>query len=195
MENAARSVADVAMSMLAAMAPEHGGPGWVVVLCGAGNNGGDGYAVARHLHNRYCNVEICATDVSALKGDAAVNYNIIRAMGIPIVPMDQLDLSGRDLVVDALFGTGLTRPITSPIALLIEKVINPSTVSVLAVDVPSGMDADTGEPLGACIRADRTVTFVAIKQGFDNPNAPQYTGIVTVGDIGVPRELIAAVLA
>ncbi len=94
--------------------------------------------------------------------------------------------------MDAVFGTGLDRPPREPFAAVAEAV-DEVGLPVLAVDVPSGLDCDTGEPLGACMAASRTVTFVAEKVGFANPSAAQYLGRVTVGDIGCPRELVDAV--
>jgi NAD(P)H-hydrate epimerase len=93
------------------------------------------------------------------------------------------------LIIDAIFGTGLDRPPTGDAARAIEE-INRSGVKVLAIDVPSGLDCDTGEPLGPCVRANRTVTFVAEKFGFAQPQAKEFTGEVIVADIGCPRELI-----
>jgi NAD(P)H-hydrate epimerase len=180
MENAARSVVDVALQM----APANG---TVVIVCGGGNNGGDGFAVGRHLHNRGLGVRIVNT-ASDLKGDALINFRIAEAMGIPI------GRSWRDgeLIIDALFGTGLSRPPYEDAAALIGQM-NQAGVPILAVDLPSGLDCDTGEPLGACVRATRTVTFVAEKTGFANPASRVYTGEVIVGDIGCPRELIERV--
>jgi NAD(P)H-hydrate epimerase len=197
MENAARSAADVAMQMLDGIVPEREAAS-VDILCGGGNNGGDGLAVARQLHNRGIHVQIIAAWTRDLTGDAAINWQIIQAMKLPTVPVEDADIdidAGQtDLIIDALFGTGLTRPIGGTLATLIEKVLNPSTIPILAIDVPSGLDCDTGEPLGPCIRAMRTVTFVASKKGFDNPKARDYTGFISIGDIGVPPELVKAVL-
>jgi len=113
---------------------------------------------------------------------------------VKLIEEPDLRLPGdADLLIDALFGTGLTKPPRDP--RLIERMIHHET-PILAVDLPSGMDCDTGEPLGpACVRATRTVTFVAEKIGFANPNARQYLGEVTVADIGCPRDLIDAVAA
>ena len=180
MENASRAVADVATSLLR-------GRRRVLIICGGGNNGGDGLAAARHLHNRGCNVAIALTiDPAKFRGDALINWNIIRAMKLPLV--DPLPLIDTDLIIDAMFGTGLDRPPQPPFDDVIESV-NRSGLPVLAIDVPSGLDCDTGKPLGACVRARATVTFVAEKIGF--PNAAEWVGNVTIGDIGCPRELFA----
>jgi NAD(P)H-hydrate epimerase len=180
MENAARSVVDVAVQM----APQNGD---VVIICGGGNNGGDGFAVARHLHNRGLGVRIVST-AGDLKGDALINFRIAEMMGIPI---DRF-WHDSELIIDALFGTGLTRPPHEDAAAVIGQM-NQAGVPILAIDLPSGLDCDTGEPLGACVRATRTVTFVAEKSGFANPASRIYTGEVIVGDIGCPREFIERV--
>jgi NAD(P)H-hydrate epimerase len=190
MENAARAVTGVAVEML------HGldDPA-VLIVCGGGNNGGDGLAVARHLHNRGASVRVAiAVDPEAYRSEAAANWQIVRAMNLPIVSDDAARSPGDrefDLVIDALFGTGLSTP---PRDARWIDWMNGAGVPVLAVDLPSGLDCDTGEPLGtSCVRATRTVTFVAEKLGFANPKSRQYLGEVTVGDIGCPRELIEAV--
>lgn len=186
MENAARAVADVAWDMLG------GRPAPVLILCGGGNNGGDGLAAARHLHNRGAAVTIgLLVDPAKYAGDARSNWAIVTAMGMPARPFTADLLVGRNLslVIDAVFGTGLDRPPGDPfpaIAMQVDEV----GVPVLAIDVPSGLDCDTGEPPGVCIAASRTVTFVAEKVGFAHEAATQYLGQVTVADIGCPRELV-----
>jgi len=199
MENASRAVAEAAMELA----------GWepgarVLVVCGPGNNGGDGLGAARHLHNS--GAEVCillAADAGKTAGDAGVNLEICRAMELPIERVDASDpyasasralerLGVADVVIDALFGTGLDRPAREAgealIAWMNER--HAAGVPVLAVDVPSGLDCDSGRPLGAAARADVTVTFCAIKRGFLELEAQEYVGEVEVADIGVPRELV-----
>ena len=191
MENAARTATDVACEMLDGECS-----GEVLILCGGGNNGGDGLAIARHLHNRGANVAIVLTTPSAdYKGDALTNFNIVRQMQLNIAPIDveRIRKTSALLIIDAIFGTGLNRPPADPFPQIVETV-KASGVAVLAIDVPSGLDCDTGKPLGACIEATRTITFVAEKVGFANPDARKYLGAVTVGDIGCPQELIAQVM-
>jgi len=190
MENAARGAADVAMEMLAGINT----PG-AVILCGGGNNGGDGLTIARHLHIRGVKtVVVLAVDPAKYTGDAAINFKI--AMNIPLfltTPDDTdltLYLTSNHLLIDALFGTGLQ---SSPRDGSLIDRINLHRQRVLAIDLPSGLDCDTGLPLGPCVKATRTVTFVAEKAGFANPISREYTGQITVADIGVPPELIAAV--
>jgi NAD(P)H-hydrate epimerase len=187
MENAARAVTDVALDMLRGI----DGPR-VLIVCGGGNNGGDGLAVARHLHNLGVGVELAlAADPQGYAGDALVNWRIALAMSMPHLSMEaataRLATGAVDLLIDALYGTGLS---TAPRQPRWIELMNAHGAPVLAVDLPSGLDSDTGQPLGLCVRAVRTVTFVAEKAGFANPAARQYLGDVTVGDIGAPRELI-----
>ena len=182
MENAARSAADVAWDMLDRR------PAAVLILCGGGGNGGDGLAVARHLHNGGADVTIgLLTDPARYTGDALTNWTIVNAMALPVRPFDTAMLSGPALVVDAIFGTGLDKPPRDPFP-LVAAAVNGCGVAVLAIDLPSGLDCDTGVPPGACVRATRTVTFVAEKVGFSA--AAAWVGRVTVGDIGCPRALV-----
>ncbi|MGB7158632.1 MAG: NAD(P)H-hydrate epimerase [Tepidisphaeraceae bacterium] len=190
MENAARSVVDVARGFL-----RREGLRSVLILCGGGNNGGDGLAVARHLHNRGTKVFIGLTiDPAAFKDDALVNWRIIESMAIPHAPATPqlVQEHSRDLIIDAIFGTGLSEAPREPFPEL-AKAINDDAGTVLSIDVPSGLDCDTGQPLGACVRASITVTFVAEKVGFVDPFARRFLGDVVVGDIGCPAELIEEV--
>ncbi len=187
MENAARAAANAACDL---MRGERVGE--VLVLCGGGNNGGDGLAVARHLHNRGADVFIAlAIDPAHYKGDALINWKIVQAMGLPAeqIVLDKLAHTSAVLLIDAIFGTGLSqlpREPFPPIAAAVNHLRRP----ILAIDIPSGLDCDSGLPLGACIRATRTITFVAEKAGFANADAKPWLGEVIVGDIGCPRELI-----
>jgi NAD(P)H-hydrate epimerase len=188
MENAAIAAANVAMQMI----PRKNGS--ALILCGGGNNGGDGLAVARHLHNRGYQIQIqTAADPQKYAGEAKINWDICQAMKLPSAEAmaDLMANSGADLIVDAIFGTGLTKPPRPPFADLV-AAIEKTRAPVLAIDIPSGLDCDTGLPLGpVCVVATRTITFVAEKIGFDRPEARKYLGQVIVGDIGCPIELIA----
>jgi len=185
MENAGRGVAQVLHAL--------GIRGPVVIACGKGNNGGDGLVIARHLANAGCDVSVLLfARPDELSPDAAIQWNIVQKMRLPAQiasqPLDEVTLAATfakaEWIVDALFGTGLTGPVRSPFDRII-TLINGSPARVLAVDIPSGLDADTGEPLGPTIRAEHTVTFVAPKLGFRNPAAAAFTGQVHVADIGV----------
>jgi NAD(P)H-hydrate epimerase len=188
MENAAVAVADAACEMLDKF---RAGP--VLILVGGGNNGGDGLAAARHLHNRGVKLSLMlTTDPGRFAGDALINWKIIQAMGLVAHPVDPHALAHApaSLVIDAIFGTGLTRPPREPFGTIVHA-LKQLRAPVLSVDLPSGLDADSGQPLGIdCITATRTITFVAEKQGFAHPAAAQYLGRVAVADIGEPRELI-----
>ncbi len=173
--------------------------GRVVIACGSGNNGGDGGVVARHLDAWGFDVRIAwFADPARLKGDAAIQRDILERSEIPAqvihedAPSDQIDAlwDGADWLVDALLGTGLTRPVEGLLALAIGSM-NRSNRPILALDLPSGLDADTGEPLGNAIGAAATATFVAPKLGFSGEQARAYTGEVFVVDIGVPRALLS----
>jgi NAD(P)H-hydrate epimerase len=191
MENAGRGTAELLLSL--------GIHRKVVICCGKGNNGGDGFVIARHLDNRGTPVRVLLfARPEDLSGDAAVNYRIIARAGLPMVihagnPVDdkavRADLAAAEWIVDALFGTGLTGPVRNPFDQII-TAINESSARVLAVDIPSGLDCDTGQPLGPTVRAHHTATFVAMKRGFANPAARQWLGQVHVLDIGAPRRLL-----
>lgn len=188
MEHAAMAVTAQARPLAAASG--------ALIVCGGGNNGGDGLAVARMLAIEGAGVELLlAVDPAKYRGDALINWRIIEAMKIPWSPadVDAIERSTRGVIVDALFGTGLTKTPREYEARLIEAM-NRSGKPIVAVDLPSGMDCDTGEPLGVCVRASRTVTFVAEKTGFATARAREYTGDVIVGDIGCPREVVEEVL-
>jgi len=190
MENAARGAVDV----IRREAQPHTN---VLILCGGGNNGGDGLAIARHLHNAGSHVTVgLCTDPARYQGDALINWRIVQAMQLPTFDATPDVLAQRlaqiqpDLLVDAIFGTGLSAPPRDPFTRIAETV-NRSGVAVLAIDLPSGLDCDNGRPLGdVAIRAAMTVTFVGNKQGFTHPAAADYTAAVRVVDIGCPAAAI-----
>ncbi|MDB5319974.1 MAG: nnr 1 [Phycisphaerales bacterium] len=192
MENAARGAAEVAWEMLDRR------PQNVTIICGGGNNGGDGLAIARHLHNHGANVQVLlAIDPEKYIGDAAINWRIVQSMGLDVAGSEDaaelVSPLAASMIIDALFGTGLTQPPRADAQALIQRM-NASTLPILSIDLPSGLDCDTGEPLDACVRATQTVTFVAEKAGFANPESRHFTGDITIVDIGCPRELIDEVL-
>ncbi|MEZ6242309.1 MAG: NAD(P)H-hydrate epimerase [Phycisphaerales bacterium] len=205
MENASHGLADEALAMIARDALHA-----VVILCGPGANAGDGFALARHLHNAHVPVLILLTrPPESYKGDALTNLTTCQRMGLTIEPppatgadvdawIDAAIARHRPeaddrscLLVDALFGTGLDRP-PEGVMLALIRAINARRppARVLCVDVPSGLDADTGRVLGDAVNADVTVTFVARKRGFAAPGAAERLGRVVVAPIGAPRELV-----
>lgn len=195
MENAGRNAA----ALLHALAPSAA----IAIACGKGNNAGDGFVMARHLENLGHNVRVLlAGDPAEIRGDAATMWQVVERAEIPfrrLADGDPADwdrgLGKVDWIVDALLGTGAMGVPRASIATAIEAINAVSrrrASRVLAVDLPSGMDCDTGLPPGSCVRADVTATFVARKVGFDTPAAAAWTGAVHVIDIGVPRALLVA---
>lgn len=191
MENAGRSCADLIRTRCADM----GRPS-VCVFCGTGNNGGDGYVIARHLLNVgfAVTVVICG-DRRKVRGDAKINLDILERMGQAVAQLDLSgedmsgsieDLAGRaDIVVDALLGTGLKGQLSPEYCRMIDT-INALGRPILAVDIPSGLDCDTGQRLGTSIRATWTVTFVAVKRGFlASREAREAVGELYVASIGI----------
>lgn len=194
MENASRGLALQALRMLGW--PQVKPEARVLIVCGGGNNGGDGLAAARHLHNAGLEVAIVLTrSPNSYAGEAEINLNICKAMKLDIVAAHEDPVAALNdqppchLILDGLFGTGLTSDVRPPLDEVIAW-INRNPAPTLAIDIPSGLDCDTGKPLGCAVRAAVTDTFVGIKQGFTAGAAHPYLGEVTVTDIGVPRELI-----
>jgi hydroxyethylthiazole kinase-like uncharacterized protein yjeF len=186
MDRAGRGVADAAAALA-------GSRGRVVVVCGAGNNGGDGYVAARLLRASGRDARVMAlVPAERLSPDARAVRELAERAGVPIddgVP-GSLPAGAGDVVVDAIFGTGLGRPPEGAFAAAIGAIeaARGAGAAVLAVDVPSGLSADTGRPLGACVRADRTVTFAFQKRGLAVHPGLALAGDVTVVDIGIPPE-------
>ncbi len=163
-----------------------------VVLCGGGNNGGDGLVAARELFNRGFKVKVVMlAKKEALSADCALQYRISKKIGVPIEfrnSLDAKDIHGA-VVIDAVFGTGLARPVKGEIAALF-SFLNTADIPVIAVDMPSGISSDTGEILGEAVMADCTVTFGLPKRGhFLYPGA-EHTGKLYIEDIGFPSRLI-----
>jgi len=191
MENAGRQAADVACAMLADAGPT----ARVAVLAGAGNNGGDGFVAARHLLLRGVGVDVyLLAPPERIRGEARANLDALARLGVmchQATGQTAEALTGQwgdyALLVDALGGTGITGALRGDLATAVEAA-NATGRPILAIDIPTGLDADTGEVHAPTIRAARTVTFVAAKTGFDAPGAAAVTGSVTVADIGVPPE-------
>ena len=195
MENAGRNVAEEVLKMIGDLQQTK-----VAILCGKGNNGGDGFVVARHLHNHYIPVDVflVAKISDILKdGDAGTNLQILLNMKIPIKELLDItdvnnilkDLYSYNILIDALFGTGLSGEVREPFKTLI-NCINNLNKSIVSVDIPSGLDCNTGKILGAAVKATKTVTFAVSKKGFYLAEGPNYAGEVIVTDISIPRELI-----
>lgn len=187
MENAGRNATDILeREMLGGSARNKR----VVVLSGSGNNGGDGFVIARHLLARGAQVSVqLAGEHAKLKGDARANADAWLGLGGTIDPI-AATFDGYDAIVDALFGTGLDRPLEGAVLDLVSATHAVSD-RVFAVDIPSGLDAQTGAILGAAVRAAHTVTFAHHKLGMLTPNGAARAGRVHVVDIGVPASLAA----
>lgn len=198
MENAGRGCVDLLESQ--------GINGPVALLCGKGNNGGDGFVIARHLIIRGYEVRVLVVShLQDLKGDALVNCELLKQAGVSITPIASKagtmplaeilsqNASDCDWIVDALLGTGIEGPPRPPYDKLIEW-INSEPGKKLAVDVPSGLDCNTGEPAPTTVVADVTATFVATKVGYDTEKAKRHLGQLHVLDIGLPPSLVEKAL-
>jgi NAD(P)H-hydrate epimerase len=193
MENAGRGVADRLERL--------GIGGRVVICCGKGNNGGDGFVLARHLALRGHDVQVeLWADPNELAGDAAANWRILKHCGVPLREWQgswdrsmATPWNGSDWLVDALLGTGATGEPRSPIDQVIEA-FNEQPARKMAIDLPSGLDCDTGLPARHTIRADHTCTFVAWKRGFLAATAAAHCGEIHVLDIGVPVTWITEIV-
>ncbi|MFZ5517161.1 MAG: NAD(P)H-hydrate dehydratase [Candidatus Zhuqueibacterota bacterium] len=188
MENAGQSVVREILTLPGSIENKH-----VVVFCGKGNNGGDGYVIARHLHNLGAEVSVfLAGTKAAIQGDAKINLTILENMGIEIHEISAIDQIPQfhriDLVVDALLGTGVTGPVVGFYGDLIETM-NRYDAPIVSVDLPSGMETDTGAVHGVCVDADVTVTMAHLKAGLLFSPARDFAGKIVVADIGVPPEI------
>jgi len=173
----------------------------VGIICGKGNNGGDGFVIARYLAGQGIRVTVyLLAKTSAIKGDAAVNLKRLAPLSIPVIEIPDEDLfsktisglSQHGLLVDAILGTGLSSNVRGFFKSVIDY-INRSSTPVFAVDIPSGLNSDTGQPCGTCIRAQATATFALPKIGhFSYPGA-EYTGKLEIIDIGIPDAVLEAV--
>lgn len=187
MENAGRGVAESLLN------ERVDGP--VLICCGKGNNGGDGFVIARHLSiHGIATQTVLWANPEELQGDAKTNFEILRRCGLTWEVGDDLTkfeqmLDGCSWVVDCLLGTGVQGDPRPPFNQVIDA-INRSKKLVLAVDVPSGLNCDTGEPSGHTIRAVRTCTFVATKPGYQQPAAREFVGAVQVIPIGTPPAVL-----
>ena len=191
MENAGRSVADEVVKQVRKVKKP-----CACIICGLGNNAGDGFVVARHLINEGIRTKIFLVGKgSQLKADAAVNYRILKNLKYSVKEIHRVnnsflaDIASADAVVDAVFGVGLNREVLDPFRGIIEA-INEKAQKVISVDTPSGIDGTSGKVYGVCVKADVTVTFSFIKKGFLKGQGPKYVGKVIVVDIGIPRKLL-----
>lgn len=165
----------------------------VAVFVGKGNNGGDGFAIARHLHNKGIETVVYLTSGREFTGDALINYSIISRMGIKICDASEIsefELQYYDVIFDAILGTGISGEVYPEIAEVIDE-INSCGKYVFSVDIPSGVNSDNGRICGACVKADETVTFAAYKRGMFLFPGADMCGKITVADISIPGFLLS----
>ena len=209
MENAGRGCAEALLAWEAASSDP------IVIVCGKGNNAGDGFVMARHLDlaDRDVIVAQCAP-ATQLAGAAATNFQALAHTGVRILPIWRDEtvagtlrapsakgdrqtfismLASAGCIVDALFGVGFQGAMRPPFAAIVEAM-NAAPGKKLAIDIPSGLDSDTGQPASPTFRADLTCTFVAEKLGFQSPQAPPFLGEVRVLGIGAPKRIVESVL-
>lgn len=182
MENAGRALALLAM--------REGGGGSVLILAGRGNNGGGGLAAARHLHNRGVKVEVALLEGKAsYAGVPAKQLRIVEATRVRTAPAKRgPSLQDHDLLIDAMVGYGLKDDLRGTAAEM-ARAANESGVPILALDVPSGLNGDTGVPGSPCVSAARTLTLALPKAGLLEPQAADFVGELYLGDIALPPEL------
>ena len=195
MENAGLRVAD----FIRYASGEIKGPR-ILVVCGRGNNGGDGFVVARHLiNNGYVVSVFVLAKKEDIYSDAAINLAILEKMKAKVHFNSRHSASSQkffkreiircNLIVDAIFGTGLARAIAGPLKSYV-ALINDSAKPIISIDVPSGLDADKGKVLGAAVKAKYTLTMAAAKKGFFVDQGPKHIGELYIVDIGLPRQLL-----
>jgi hydroxyethylthiazole kinase-like uncharacterized protein yjeF len=192
MEHAGQGLAKVILNATDAMKTQR-----VLIVCGPGNNGGDGYAAARLLLDSGVTAHVVAVGIPKEGTDAGVNAEMAANFGVPVHPylhplVSEL-FSQVDIVVDCLFGTGISRVTDGQPAEAIAAINNANDrgALIISADVPSGLDADLGLPIGPCVRADYTVSFAGLKIGYvREPASTQYTGVLVQLDLGYPQALL-----
>lgn len=167
------------------------------IICGRGNNGGDALAVARHLYCKGKHVEVFLLGINSMSKDCEINYKILRNMGVNLNNISNVEdikylrdaINRCDVTIDGIFGTGLSRNVSGIYDLAI-TIINENSSNIIAIDVPSGFESNTGKVLGNCIRANKTISFQLYKRGFLNYDTDKLTGEIIVEDIGIPQVAI-----
>ena len=192
MENAGRSAIDYFSTIFSDIPGKRVG-----ILCGSGNNGGDGFVMARYLISAGIDtiVYLCSAK-EKISGDAKTNLDRLRLMDIPVIEINDalsfknnmINMDSRNIWIDALLGTGLRSNVRGHYHTIIEW-LNDSNKAVFAVDIPSGLNADTGQPCGICVQADATITFGHSKIGLVMPTGIHYCGELVVADIGIPETI------
>lgn len=202
MENAGRNCAERILSQMNHSPRQTP----TLIACGPGNNGGDGLVIARHLHNQGVPVRVLLVcDPDKFQGDAAINFRIVDRMGLTVIRWDQLEtkpeqesavteIDGQPVAVfvDAMLGSGAQGDPRSPMSNVI-TFANGSTFLRIAIDIPTGLDCDSGQPGQPTVRAHRTLSLVSLKTGFTQECAAEYLGSTEIVDIGIPTALIGQV--
>ena len=193
MENAGRGAAEVISGYFPEIQKKK-----VAIIAGKGNNGGDGFVIARYLLNQGIYVRVyLLTDPNGLRGDAETNFSIFHRMKGEVISVPSTkdyikvkrDLEKFDILIDGIFGTGLDAEVRGYYREVIDH-LNTLQKPIVAIDIPSGLDGDTGKPLGTAIRASLTITFGLPKIGHLIPPGLDYVGKVKVVDIGIPKKLV-----
>ncbi|URZ17959.1 NAD(P)H-hydrate dehydratase [Clostridium felsineum] len=170
----------------------------IVIVCGVGNNGGDGMACARHFKAMEKNIEVfCIGNMEKMSKDCKFNYDILINMGIKVqnitddeyITKFEEKIKNADLILDCIFGTGLNREVKGIYSVVI-SIINENANYIMSVDVPTGLNSDNGFVMGNAIKANKTISFVMQKKGFFNYKNEVYTGEVIIENIGVPEFVI-----
>lgn len=191
MENAGRGIAQ----HLRSLNPK----GKVIICCGKGNNGGDGYVVARYLNIYGIEAQIFVfADPKDIRGDAKIHLEVVKKLGLQIKYLKSStldhhcllnDLNEAEWVVDGLFGTGLSTEV-EPFYFDVINTLNKTKANILSIDVPSGLDCNAGRPLGTAIISTITCTLISMKTGFLNEEAQKYLGILEVINLGIPNSIL-----
>lgn len=180
MENAGRAISEIALLEFKNIKNKK-----AAIFCGSGNNGGDGFVAARHLFNKGINVSVYLIGPRAnLKNDPKLNAEALDNIGVEICEISAPVSLDHGLIIDAIFGIGLKGEVKEPVGNIISD-LNKRSVTIISVDVPSGLDADTGEILGVSVKAGITVTMQFPKQGFYKNKGPEYAGKIITVDIGL----------
>lgn len=200
MENAGRSVAEETVKLIANCRLQIANCK-IAVLCGSGKNGGDGFVAARYLYNYGYQVKVyLLKNPNNISGDTLTNYTILKKIGVEtkLISPGKLnslssELKKANCIIDAIFGTGIKGKVTGLPAQIIKMVNQTKEIitskPVISVDLPSGLDGDTGFPSGKCVKTTVTVTMGYPKKGFLNPKAKKYLGKLIIADIGYPRNI------
>lgn len=171
----------------------------VIILCGKGNNGGDGFVIARHLNNLGVSVKVYLfADRQLLTGDAKINLEILYKMKVFVEEVLNIEkvsdaIKSSNIIVDAMLGTGVDGEIKESLKLIIRVINSQPNKVVYSIDTPTGLDCNTGVILGECVKASKTLTFIAAKTGFYLEKGPQNCGEIFVIDISIPTDLIVSV--